>query len=391
MHLSQRVQSIKPSATITVTKKAIELREAGVDVVSLSAGEPDFATPEHIQDAARAAMAAGQTKYTAVDGTSELKAAIIGKLQRDSGLDYQPGQILVTSGAKQAIFNACLALLEEGNEAVIPAPYWVSYPDMVGLADATPVIISGGVDQDFKITPEQLAEAITDQTRMFIFNSPSNPTGKAYNPGELAALGEVLRQHPGVVVVADDIYESIYWGEEPLVHLLEVCPDLYGRTLVINGVSKAYAMTGWRIGYAAGPEAAIAAMRKIQGQSTSNACSISQAAAVAAISGDQSCVEDMTRVYRQRHDAFSQSLDALPGVTCLPGNGAFYLMPDFIQVIRERGFHDDVDLAADILEKANVALVPGSAFGAPGHLRVSYATSGENLEKALERLREYLS
>jgi aspartate aminotransferase len=388
--LTRRVQTIKPSATIAVSSRAAELKAAGRDIVSLGAGEPDFDTPEHIKQAAVAAMNAGQTRYTAVDGTAELKQAVIGKLNRDNQLEYSPGQIIVSSGAKHSIFNMLLAVIQHDDEVIIPAPFWVSYPDMTRLVDGTPVIVPTSADQKFKLTPEALEAAITPRTRLLVINSPSNPTGQVYSRTELEALGEVLRRHPRVLVMSDDIYEHIYWGADKLCFLPNACPDLKDRVLVVNGVSKGFAMTGWRIGYAAGPEWLIGAMKKIQSQSTSNPCSVSQAAAAAALNGDMDCVKDMGIAYKTRHDYITAALDQLPGVSCLSGEGAFYAFPDFGKYMASHGFDDDVALAADILDRAEVALVPGSAFGAPGHLRASYATSMEQLEEAIRRLGDYL-
>ncbi len=385
--LSQRVQRIKPSPTLAVTARAAALRAEGRDVIGLGAGEPDFDTPEHIKQAAIEAIRAGMTKYTPVDGIPALKQAVIHKFRRDNGLEYRPEQILVSCGGKQSFYNLAQALLDEGDEVVIPAPYWVSYPDMVLLADARPVIVAAGQDQAFKITPAQLEAAITPRTKLFVLNSPSNPTGKAYSREELAALAEVLLKHPQVVVASDDMYEHIVWAEDGFCNILEVCPELYDRTVVLNGVSKAYSMTGWRIGYAGGPKELIAAMKKIQSQSTSNPTSISQAAARAALEGDQSCVAEMLTHFKRRHDFVVDRLNRIPGVDCLPTDGTFYVFPNVEGLIaRLDGVEDDVALAEFLIEKAGVALVPGSAFGAPGHVRISIATSQENLEKALERI-----
>jgi len=387
MALSQRVQRVKPSATLAVAARARELKAEGRDVISLGTGEPDFPTPRHIGEAAARAIEAGDTHYTAVDGTDAIKQAIRDKFRRDNGLDYEADQIIVSCGAKHSLFNLMQATLDPGDEVIVPAPYWVSYPDMARLADANPVELSADLEADFKITPAQLAGALTDKTRLLILNSPSNPTGKAYSEAELKALGEVLAEHPRVAVVSDEIYEHLYWGEEPFVCFATACPQLAERTVIVNGVSKAYAMTGWRIGYAAGPQEWIAAMKKIQSQSTTNASSIAQAAAVAALAGDQQCVRDMTAEFHRRHDRVVAALDALPGVTCPPCDGAFYAFPSFAGAIRQLdGIEDDLQLAEWLLEQADVALVPGTAFGAPGHLRVSYATSLELLERAIERI-----
>ena len=389
--LSDRVQRIKPSPTLAVTARAAELRAAGQDVIGLGAGEPDFNTPAHIRQAAKQAIDAGQTRYTAVDGTPALKDAIIGKFARDNDLHYERSEILVSSGAKQSIFNLCQALLDPDDEVLIPAPYWVSYPDMVLLAGARPVVLGTAMDQDFKLSPGQLAAAITPRSRLLILNSPSNPSGKAYTRAELAALGEVLQAHPRLMVLTDDIYEHILWTGQPFVNLVNAVPTLKSRTIVVNGVSKAYAMTGWRIGYAAGPGRLVAAMKKIQSQSTSNPCSISQAAATAALTGDQQCIEEMNAQFRARHDRVVERLNELPGVRCLPSDGTFYAFPCFNGVLeRLPAVADDVALGEHLLEHAQVALVPGSAFGSPGHMRLSYATGMDQLDAALDRIAQAL-
>jgi aspartate aminotransferase len=391
VQLSHRVQQIKPSPTLAVTNKAAELRAAGNDIIGLGAGEPDFDTPEHIKSAAIEAINRGQTKYTAVDGTPGLKKAIIEKFKRDNNLAYEPGQILVSSGGKQSFFNLSLALLNPGDEVVISAPYWVSYPDMVKVAEGVPVVIETTQANRFKIAPEQLARAITDKTRLVVLNSPSNPSGMAYSQAELEALGEVLLKHPEVMIATDDMYEHILWSGEDFANIVNACPDLYDRTFVLNGVSKAYSMTGWRIGYAAGPQKVIAAMKKIQSQSTSNPASISQAAAEAALNGPQACVGEMVQAFRKRHDWLVEALNTLPGVECIPGDGTFYAFPSFQGVIDATdGVESDVELAEHLLSTAGVAMVPGSAFGTPGFMRLSFATSMETLEKAIDRLREAL-
>ena len=390
--LSPRVGRVKPSPTLAVTAKAAELRRAGRDVIGLGAGEPDFDTPEHIRAAGIAAIEQGFTRYTAVDGIPELKDAICAKFKRDNSLAYEPAQVLVSSGAKQTLYNVCQALLGPGDEVVIPAPYWVSYPAMALLADAEPVIVSAGPDQGFKMTAEQLDAAITERTRLLILNSPSNPTGVTYTRDDLVALGEVLARHPRVIIATDDMYEHIYWGDEPFVSLAEACPDLYDRTLTVNGVSKAYAMTGWRIGYAGGPLPLINAMKKVQSQSTSNPCSIAQKAAVAALDGDHACVREMTKHFHERHEYVHGALNALPGFECLPATGAFYSFPDVTGAIAQLpGIEDDTQLAEFFLEEAEVAVVPGIAFGAPGHIRLSYACGMETLEKAIGRLEKALT
>lgn len=389
--ISNRVAQIKPSATVTVSMKAAELRAAGRDIISLGFGEPDFDTPDHIKQAANQAIRDGQTKYTPVDGTVALKQAIVGKLKNENGLDFVPGQIIVSNGAKQSIFNLLLALLNEDDEVIVPAPYWVSYPDMVKLAGGQPVILNASEESGFRITPKQLQSSLTDNTRLLIINSPSNPTGKVYSEAEYRELAEVLDEHPKVMVVCDDIYEHIYWAEEPFRTLLNVRPDMAQRTVVVNGVSKCYAMTGWRIGYAAGPEDLVAAMRKIQGQSTSGACSISQAAAAAALAGPQDCVEAMRREFKRRYDYLVPALNSIDGIDCPECDGAFYAFPSFEAVIeRLPDIRDDVELASWFLEEAGVAMVPGTAFGAPGRLRLSFATSIENLEACVDRIRKAL-
>jgi len=385
--LSNRVQRVKPSPTLAVTARAAELKAAGQDIIGLGAGEPDFDTPQHIKDAAIAAINSGMTKYTAVDGTASLKTAIIDKFKRDNRLDYAPEQILVSCGGKQSFYNLAQALLNKGDEVIIPAPYWVSYPDMVLLADATPVIINTGIQQNFKITPAQLETAITPQTRLFVINSPSNPSGMAYSAAELKALAAVLAKYPDILIATDDMYEHILWAEEPFTNIVMTNPELYERSIVLNGVSKAYSMTGWRIGYAGGPADLIKAMKKIQSQSTSNPSSISQAAAEAALNGDQSCVAEMLKAFKQRHDKVVASLNKIEGVHCIEGDGTFYAFADFSGFMqRFSGLKNDVELAEMIIEKTGVALVPGSAFGNEGYLRLSFATSEANLDEAIKRL-----
>jgi aspartate aminotransferase len=372
--------------------KAMELQAQGKDIVSLGFGEPDFDTPEHIKEAAIEAIHAGKTKYTPVDGTPELKQAIMAKFRRDNELLYEPDQILVSNGAKQSLYNLMVAILNSDDEVIVPAPYWVSYPDMIKLADADPAILSGTAEHDYKITARELQNSLNEKTRLIILNSPSNPTGKVYSEDELRAIGDVLIEHPKVFIASDDIYEHIYWGSGPYRTFLNACPELTDRTVVINGVSKAYAMTGWRIGYAAGPRDLIAAMRKVQGQSTSCAGSVSQAAATAALNGPQACVEEMRRAFRKRYEYFQAALNDIPGVDCPDCEGAFYAFPSF------QGFLDqtpdltnDVELAAWLLDHAGVSTVPGSAFGAPGHLRLSYAASMDYLEDAVERIKRAIA
>ncbi|AUD78494.1 aspartate aminotransferase [Kangiella profundi] len=388
IQLSERVKLVKPSPTLAVAAKAKELKAQGRPIVGLGTGEPDFDTPEHIKQAAIEAIKDGATKYTPVDGTPELKQAVIDKFKRDNNLDYQPNQILVSCGGKQSFYNLCQALLNDGDEVIIPAPYWVSYPDMAILAGAKPVIIETTIEQHLKITPEQLRSAITDKTKLFVINSPSNPTGVAYSKDELKALADVLVEYPDIVVATDDMYEHILWTEEPFLNILNVCPELYDRTVVLNGVSKAYAMTGWRIGYAGGPADLIGAMKKIQSQSTSNPAAPSQAAATAALAGDQSCIKPMLEAFKKRHDYLVHALNSIEGVTCLPSDGTFYAFPNMQGLIEKHGCESDLDFAELLIEKVDLALVPGSAFGAPGHLRLSYAASMETLEEAILRLRK---
>ena len=376
---------------MAVTARAARLKAQGHDVIGLGAGEPDFDTPAHIADAGCEAIRKGFTRYTNVEGTDELKDAIIAKFARDNALTYERSQILVSSGAKQTVYNLCMSVLDPGDEAVIPAPYWVSYPDMVLLADGLPVMPFAGMAQGYKITPRQLAAAITPKTKLFLLNSPCNPTGAAYTRAELKALGDVLLEHPRVVIGTDDMYEKIYWGEEPFCSLVTAVPELYSRTVTINGVSKAYAMTGWRIGYCGGPKELIAAMSTIQGQSTSNASSISQKAAAFALNSDQSSVARMNEAFKARRDFVVRALNSLPGISCLPGAGTFYAFADVSRAMAALGVRDDGDFAELLLNEGGVAVVPGSGFGAPGHVRLSFATSMQNLESAMERIGRVLS
>jgi len=384
--LAARVGRIKPSPTLAVTAKAGELKAQGLDVLSLGAGEPDFDTPAHVKAAAVKAIADGFTKYTPVGGTPSLKKAIIAKHQRDNGLEYTPAQVLASVGGKQACYNLCQALLNTGDEVIIPAPFWVSYPDMVLLADGTPVILPTTAATRYKITAAQLEAAITPKTRLIFLNSPSNPSGMAYTKAELTALGEVLRKHPRIVIATDDMYEKILWAPEPFSNIINACPDLYDRTVVIHAVSKTYAMTGWRLGWSCGPKWLITAMADIQSQSTSNPTSIAQVAAETALNGDQACVAEMTVAFKRRHDLLVDGLNKIPGIKCLPGDGTFYAFPDVSGLVSKLGVKDDLALSDLLLQKALVALVPGSAFGAPGHMRLSFATSDEILRKSLERI-----
>lgn len=383
-----KLSKVKPSPTLAISAKAAALKAEGHDVISLSAGEPDFNTPDAVKDAAIAAINNNFTRYTPVDGTVELKQAIIEKFQRDNSLTYNSKQVLVSCGAKQSIYNTCQALLNQGDEVIIPAPYWVSYPAIVTLSDAEPVVVETQQEQQFKISAQQLEDAITENTKLFILCSPSNPTGMVYSSAELAALGEVLLRHPNIYILTDDIYESICWANSPFSNILMVCPDLYSRTIVINGVSKAYAMTGWRIGYAAGPEPLIKQMKKIQSQSTSGPCSISQAAATAAIAGPQDVVKKMVAEYNIRQKLVLDLLNSIPGFSCSPTEGAFYLFPCVKEAITNSGCSDDVSFSEWLLEKVNVAVVPGSAFGMPGYIRISYAAEADVLQSAIARIKE---
>ena len=389
--LASSLSRIKPSPTIAVTNLARELRAAGRDIIGLGAGEPDFDTPDHIKEAAIAAIRRGETKYTAVDGTPQLKEAIVRKFRRDNGLDYEPAEITVGTGGKQVLYNAFMATVDAGDEVVIPAPYWVSYPDMVRLAGGEPVFVPCPAENGFRLRPEDLARAITPRTKWLVLNSPSNPTGAAYRREELAAIAEVLRAHPQVWVMTDDMYEHLVYDDFVFTTIAQVAPDLKPRTLTVNGVSKAYAMTGWRIGYAGGPRELIRAMATIQSQSTSNPCSISQAAAVAALDGDQSFLAERNRVFRERRDLVVSMLDRAPGLSCPKPEGAFYVYPSCAGVIGKRPpggqpIASSEDFARYLLEDAGVAVVHGAAFGLDPHFRISYATATELLEEACRRI-----
>ena len=390
LQIAGRVQAIKPSPTLAVTARAAELRAAGHDIIGLGAGEPDFDTPQHVKQAGIDAINQGYTRYTPVDGIPALKQAVIKKFARDNQLEYGMKQVLVSCGGKQSFYNLAQALLNDGDEVIIPAPYWVSYPDMVKLAGGKPVIVSADIQQGFKITPKQLEAAMTEKTRLFVINSPSNPTGVHYTPEELAKLGAVLGNYPKVIVATDDMYEHILWEGAPFKNILNMCPNLYDRTFVLNGVSKAYAMTGWRIGYAAGPEQLIQKMKTIQSQSTSNPTSIAQYAALTALEGDQSFIGSMVTTFKERHDFVLKSLLEIDGVKCQPCQGTFYIFPSLQGVMDRLGIKTDVELSEFLIEKAKVAVVPGSAFGASGYVRISFSTSRENLEKAMERLHDAL-
>ena len=391
--VANRLKVIKPSPTLAVSAKAARLKAEGKDVIAMGAGEPDFDTPQHIKDAAIAAMNKGFTKYTAAGGTPSLKRAICAKFKRENGLDYSEKQILVSCGGKQTSFNLCMALLNSGDEAIVPAPFWVSYPDMAMMADAKPVFIHAGIEQGFKITPQQLERAITPRSRLIWINSPSNPTGAVYTAAELKALGEVLRKHPRIVIATDDMYEHILLDGSKFVNILNVCPELYAQTVTMNGVSKAYSMTGWRIGYCGGPQELIEAMENVQSHSTSNPASISQYAAEAALTGDQSCIDPMVAAFKERGKVVADGLNRIPGVKCLQPTGAFYAFPDCREAIRALHAAGKIPAATDVsfceylmAQPQGVAAVPGSAFGAEGYLRISFATSMDNIRKAVDRI-----
>ena len=388
--LSDRVKKVKPSATITISAKAMDLRANGIDVISLSAGEPDFDTPEHIKQAAIEAINKGQTKYTQVDGTPELKDAIISKFNRDNNLHYQRENIIVSTGAKQTLYNLFQSVLGPDDEVVIISPYWVSYPDMVILADAKPVIVETHQEDDFNIDMDSFKAALTDKTKLLILNSPSNPTGITYTKEQYESMGKILSDYPNVLIATDDMYEHIYWGDEPFTSFAEACPNLFDRTITVNGVSKAYAMTGWRIGYCGASESIVKGMKKVQGQSTSNPSSISQVAAIAALNGSHDVLKMMVDEYKKRHDYMCDALNEINGFNTSPGTGAFYLFPEVRSVIESKGFADDIEFSSFLIEQANVAVIPGSAFGAEGSIRISYATSMELLKESISRIKSSL-
>jgi aspartate aminotransferase len=390
MQLAARMQKIKPSPTLAVAEKAAKLKAQGLDIIGLGTGEPDFDTPEHIKKAAIEAIKAGFTKYTAVDGIPDLKKAIQAKLKHENLLDYELNQIIVGTGGKQCCYNLCMALLNPGDEVIIPAPYWVSYPDMVMLAEGIPVFVPTTAAQHFKMTPQQLKAAITPRTKLLFINSPSNPSGVAYSKKELKALAEVLLEHPQIWIATDDMYEHILW-QKPFVNIVNVEPKLKERTIVLNGVSKAYAMTGWRIGYAAGDRELIEQMKSVQSQSTSNPCSIAQKAAIAALTGDQQVVNAMNEAFQGRHTYVLKRLHQIQGIKVVPADGTFYLFPDVSSIIQQKGYQDDLEFAERLLQEQGLAIVPGSAFGAPGCIRLSFATSLEVLEKALDRLEKFVN
>lgn len=387
MQFSDRIQRVKPSQTLAMATRAAQLKAQGKDIISFGIGEPDFDTPAHIKQAAITAIQNGFTKYTPVEGILELRKAIANKFVRDNHLQYDPNQIIVSSGGKQSFYNLAQTLLNSGDEVIIPAPYWVSFPDMILLANGDPVFLKTELKNNFKITASQLEAAITPNTRLFVLNSPSNPSGMAYTHAELKALAEVLLKYPRVLIATDDMYEYIYWGQEPFCNILNACPELYDRTIILHGLSKTYAMTGWRIGFAAGPQAIIRGMATVQGQSTSSPCSISQKAALAALEGDQSCVYTMVKAFKERHDFVVDALNRIPGMECLPGDGTFYVFPNVEEALsRLPSIPRDWDLAEHLLTTAGIAITPGSAFGAPGHFRMSFATSLVNLQEGIKRL-----
>ena len=392
MKLSKRISNTKTSATIAMSMKARELKAQGKDIISLSAGEPDFDTPNHIKDSAIESINKGNTKYTPVDGMHSLKESIVKKFKNENNLDYDHSQILVSTGCKQSIYNLCQATLDKGDEVLIPSPYWVSYPEIVKLSDASPVFIETDSDNDFKITGKMLLENITEKTKMLLLNSPSNPSGFIYNEDDLKDIGRILKEHPNIIIASDDIYEHIIFNEKKFINILNVCPDLYNQTVILNGVSKAYAMTGWRIGYAAGSNEIIGAMKKIQSQSTSCTCSISQSAATAALSYGNEEVKKMVNEYQRRSDFLHNELNKIEGIEYKKPDGSFYAFINVDGLINNLdGINDDFDLAEYFLNEGEVAVVPGTAFGSKNHIRISFATSMENLKKAVDRFKELLS
>jgi aspartate aminotransferase len=391
MQLASRLGKVRPSPILALVQKARHLRQHGHDIIDLGIGEPDFDTPVNIKDAAFAAIRRGETKYTLVNGTPALRTAIVEKLGRENGLDYDINQILVTGGAKQAIYNVMMATLDEGDEVIIPAPYWSSYPDVVAISAGAPVFVECPQSQGFRITPQQLNAAITTRTKWLIINSPCNPTGGAYSASELTALGDVLKQHPHVGVLSDDIYEHLFFDDRKFESIVALCPHLYDRTVLINGVSKAYAMTGWRLGYSAGPQDLTAAMAKVQSQSTTHACSISQAAAIEAMTGPQNLVADRLAIYQERRDIVVNALEAIDGIDCHKPEGAFYVYPSCAGLLGKttpdgQVIAGDVDFCIYLLEKHGVSCVPGNAFGLSPYLRISTAASNEALAEAMKRI-----
>jgi aspartate aminotransferase len=392
MKLSKRISNTKTSATIAMSMKARELSLQGKDIISLSAGEPDFDTPQNIKDAAIKSINSGNTKYTPVDGMLSLKESIVNKFKNENNLEYTSDQILVSTGCKQSIYNLCQATLDKGDEVLIPSPYWVSYPEIVKLSDATPIFIETNSDTDFKVTGKMLQDNITEKTRMILLNSPSNPSGFIYSEDDLKDIGNVLKNYPDIIIASDDIYEHIIFNNKKFTNILNVCPELYDQTVVLNGVSKAYAMTGWRIGYAAGDASIIGAMKKIQSQSTSCTCSISQAAAKAALDNNNDEVHKMVNEYQIRSAFLHSELNQIDGIKYKKPEGSFYAFVDVNGLIDKiENINDDFELAEYFLNEAGVAVVPGTAFGSKNHIRISFATSLENLKKAVGRIKKLLS
>ncbi|MGM9923146.1 MAG: pyridoxal phosphate-dependent aminotransferase [Bacillus sp. (in: firmicutes)] len=389
MKLAKRVQALTPSTTLAITAKAKEMKAQGLDVIGLGAGEPDFNTPQHIIDQATASMNEGQTKYTPAAGLPKLKEAIISKLKRDQNLDYKPSEIIVGSGAKHALYTLFQAILDEGDEVIIPIPYWVSYPEQVKLADGVPVYLEGKEENSFKITPESLEQAITSKTKAVIINSPSNPTGMVYSREELEALGEVCLKHD-ILIISDEIYEKLLYGKAEHVSIAQLSPELKEHTIIINGVSKSHSMTGWRIGYAAGNEAIIKAMTNLASHSTSNPTTPAQYGAIAAYEGPQEPVEEMRQAFEERLNIIYDQLVAIPGVKCIKPQGAFYLFPNVKEAAKLSGFDNVDDFVKALLEEALVAVIPGSGFGAPDNIRLSYATSLDLLESAVARISKFV-
>ncbi len=384
--LANRIINVKPSATLAITAKANELKASGVQIIPMASGEPDFDTPEHIKQAGIIAIQNGKTRYTAVDGTPSLKQAIINKLKRDNNLNYQLNEIIVSSGGKQVFYNLAQVLLDKNDEVIIPAPYWVSYPDMVILANAKPVIVNTDIANNFKMSAQQLENSITNNTKLVILNSPSNPTGAVYSKQELLDIAKILEKYPNIYILSDDIYEHIIWSDDGFYNIAMLSKKLKERTIILNGVSKAYAMTGWRIGYGAGDKHIIKAMKKAQSQSTSNPCSISQEASEVALNSKQDFIHDMTDEFKNRYNYISNELNNIEGINCPKAEGAFYVFPDVKGFIDKLSLKDDLELSAYMLEKLNIAIVPGSAFGMKNCIRFSFATSMDNIKETIKRL-----
>ncbi len=390
LKLAHRLSAARPSTTLALGAKAAALKAAGKDVINLVVGEPDFDTPVFIKSAAIEAINQGFTKYTAVAGIVELRQAIRAKLKRDNQLEYQLTQVIVSTGLKQALFNLMFAVLNPGDEVIIPAPYWVSYPEMALLNEAVPIIVTGKLENDLKITAEELARAITPRTKMLILNSPSNPSGISYTRKDLADLAEVLKPHTNIIIATDDMYEKMYWGNEPFTNILNVAPELHERTVVLNGVSKTYAMTGWRIGYAAGPEKLIRAMELVQSQITSGANSIAQKAATAALNGLQDCVTEMMMAFKARYEFLCEQLSSVPGLTIPPATGTFYFFPYVQPLIDRLGLENDEKFSNFLLDELGLAVLPGYTCGTPGFIRISFATSRADLEETVKRFHKII-